>query len=193
MVYEADLDKLPMSVFIEIYTNPDNDISFNIDKKEAVMMLVERYMDIIGGTDVSSYLARENELLNFSTMIEALEGCKNLIKLGMFSEVSEVLNNYGYNIPAEDHEKMSQRINTLQSKAKYDLDKALKYREEFKKENKATTRESFTQERVFLMRFNKLHIEVDKITASEYAYLVKQTSEEIKNIKQQKHGKIGEW
>jgi hypothetical protein len=193
MVYEADLDKLPMSVFIEIYTNPDNDISFNIDKKEAVMMLVERYMDIIGGTDVSSYLARENELLNFSTMIEALEGCKNLIKLGMFSEVSEVLNNYGYNIPAEDHEKMSQRINTLQSKVKYDLDKALKYREEFKKENKATTRESFTQERVFLMRFNKLHIEVDKITASEYAYLVKQTAEEIKNIKQQKHGKIGEW
>lgn len=189
MAYEAKLDKIPLSVFIEIYTNPNNDIEFVGDKREAIVSLIEEYMDIVGGLSLASYLSTENTMLNESTMLEVVSACENLMLLGRYKEVSEILSGYGYNISHEDKEKMKSRLETLKSKSRYYYDKALQNREERKASNKTTTKEDFIKERVFLMRYNRLHIDVDRFSAAEYAYLVKQTTAEIEDIKRHKQKK----
>ena len=40
MIYKADINELPLNVFIEVYTNEKNNVEFDIPKEEAVQKVV---------------------------------------------------------------------------------------------------------------------------------------------------------
>lgn len=184
MIYKADINELPLNVFIEVYTNENNNVEFDIPKEDAVRKVVTDYMNIVGGKQMSAEIVNSNRRLNLILMSECMNACENLMLLGKWKEVCDVLLSLGYSLKASDKDKIKSRVKALKAKAEYDLST------EKKDEKKAgkPTKEAFTKERVTVMKYNKMQIDTNKITAAEYAWLVKQTCEEIDELNR-KHNK----
>lgn len=184
MIYKADINELPLSVFIEVYTNESHGVSFDIPTDEAVRKVVNDYVAIVGGKMITSEVVNSNRKLNLLAMLECMNGCENLILLGNWKGVCNVLIKLGYSLKEGDHDKIRLRVQTLKAKAEYDLSKEKS--EEKPKER--PTKEQFTKERVTIMKYNKMQIDPKVITAAEYAWLVRQTCEEIEELNR-KHKK----
>lgn len=184
MIYKADINELPLNVFIEVYTNEKNNVEFDIPKEEAVQKVVTDYMSIVGGKQMAAEIINSNRRLNLILMAECMNACENLMLLGKWKEVCDVLLSLGYSLKASDKDKIKSRVKALKAKAEYDLST------EKKDEKKAEkpTKEAFTKERVTIMKYNKMQIDTHTITAAEYAYLVKQTCDEIEELNR-KHKK----
>lgn len=184
MIYKADINELPLSVFIEVYTNENHGVSFDIPTDEAVMKVVGEYMAIVGGKQIAAEVVNSNRVLNLAMMVDCMTICENLIMLERWKCVCEVLMGYGYSLKEGEHDKIRLRVQTLKAKAEYDLSK--EKNEEKPKER--PTKEQFTKERVTIMKYNKMQIDPKVITAAEYAWLVRQTCEEIEELNR-KHKK----
>ncbi len=182
--YKCDIYDLPLSVFIEIYTNEDNDIEFeNEEKHTACMRLIAEYMEIVGGKQLVGEIMRSNERITLSMMTECMAACENMLKLGMYNEVCDILLCLGYSYGKNDINGMKSRISALQARSQYDLDKLEKEEDEMRENiiDKPTKR-SFINEVVAVGRFNRMHINLKEWTAGAYACLVKQTCAEIDEL-----------
>ena len=113
-----------------------------------------------------------------------MTACENLMLLNNWKGVCDTLLTLGYSVKESDHEKMKLRVQTLKSKAEYDLSKE----KEDDKPKEKPTKDMFTKERVTIMKYNKMQIDPKVITAGEYAWLVRQTCEEIEELNR-KHKK----
>lgn len=184
MIYKADINELPLNVFIEVYINENNNVEFDIPKDEAVRKVVTDYMNIVGGKQMSAEIVNSNRRLNLILMSECMNACENLMLLGKWKEVCDVLLSLGYSLRESDKEKIRTRVKALKAKAEYDLSAEEKDEEKAEK----PTKEAFTKERVTIMKYNKMQIDTNTITAAEYAYLVKQTCDEIEELNR-KHKK----
>lgn len=184
MIYKADINEIPLSVFIEVYTNENHGVSFDIPTDEAVSRIVTDYMNIVGGKQIASEIVNSNRRLNLILMVECMTACENLMILGKWDDVNEVLRILGYSIKKGDKDKMKMRIQTLKSKAEYDLSKE----KDDDKPKKKPTKEDFTRERVTVMKYNKMQIDIKTISAGEYAWLLRQTCDEIEELNR-KHKK----
>jgi hypothetical protein len=184
MIYKADINEIPLSVFIEVYTNENHGVSFDIPTDEAVSKIVGDYMAIVGGKQIASEVVNANRKINLALMVECMTACENLILLNNWKGVCEVLLKLGYSLKESDHERIKQRVQTLKSKAEYDLSKE----KEADKPKEKPTKEMFTKERVTIMKYNKMQIDTKTITAGEYAWLVRQTCDEIEELNR-KHKK----
>jgi hypothetical protein len=184
MIYKADINELPLSVFIEVYTNENHGVSFDIPTDEAVMKVVGEYMAIVGGKQIAAEVVNSNRVLNLAMMVDCMTICENLMMLERWKAVCEVLMELGYSVKESDHTKMRQRVQTLKAKAEYDLSKE----KNGEKPKEKPTKEHFTRERVTIMKYNKMQIDPKTMTAGEYAWLVKQTCDEIEELNR-KHRK----
>lgn len=184
MIYKADIDEIPLSVFIEVYTNENHQVKFDIPTEEAVGKVVSQYMSIVGGKQIAAEIVNANRRLNLALMLDCMTACENLMIIGKWKDVCDALLHLGYSLKAEDHDKIRQRVQTLKAKAGYDLSKE---KSEDKPKEKPT-KEQFTKERVTIMKYNKMQIDPKVMTAGEYAWLVKQTCEEIEELNR-KHRK----
>lgn len=184
MTYKADIHELPLNVFIEVYTNENHGVTFDMPTEQAVAKVVGEYMNIVGGRQIAAEVVNFNRRLNLSLMVDCMTGCENLMMMGRWESVCDVLLSLGYSVKADDHERMKQRVRTLKSKAEYDLSREA--REDNAKER--PTKEQFTKERVVVMKYNKMQIDPKKMTAGEYAWLLKQTCDEIEELNR-KHRK----
>lgn len=184
MIYKADINELPLSVFIEVYTNDNHGVSFDIPTDKAVNKIIGDYMSIVGGRQVAAEIVNANRKLNLCLIVECMTACENLILLEKWKGVCEVLLTLGYSLKESDHDKIKQRVQTLKAKAEYDLSKE----KDADKPKEKPTKEMFTKERVTIMKYNKMQIDTKTITAGEYAWLVRQTCEEIEELNR-KHKK----
>lgn len=178
MIYKADIDEIPLSVFIEVYTNENHQVKFDIPTEEAVGKVVSQYMSIVGGKHIAAEVVNANRRINLALMVDCMTACENLIIMGNWKGVCDVLLSLGYSLKVDDHDKIRQRVQTLKVKAEYDLSKE---KSEDKPKEKPT-KEQFTKERVTIMKYNKMQIDPKVMTAGEYAWLVKQTCEEIEEL-----------
>lgn len=183
MVYKADINEIPLSVFIEIYTNENHGVKFDIPTDEAVRKLIGDYTNIVGGRQIASEVVNCNRRLNLVLVLECMVACENLMLLNNWKGVCDVLMKLGYSLKETDHDKIKMRVQALKSKTEYDLSK-----EKDEKPKEKPTKEMFTRERVTIMKYNKMQIDTKTITAGEYAWLVKQTCEEIEELNR-KHKK----
>lgn len=184
MIYKADINEIPLSVFIEVYTNENHGVSFDIPTDEAVSKIITDYMNIVGGKQIASEVVNANRRLNLLLLVDCMIACENLILMNKWKEVCDVLLKLGYSLKESDHDKIKMRVQTLKSKAEYDLSKE----KMDDKPKEKPTKEMFTKERVTIMKYNKMQIDIKTITAGEYAWLVKQTCEEIEELNR-KHKK----
>lgn len=184
MIYKADINELPLNVFIEVYTNENNNIEFDIERDAAMKKVITDYMNIVGGKQIASEIVNMNRSLNLALMVDCMTACENLMLLNKWKEVCDVLLSFGYSLKESDKDKIKARVKALKAKAEYDLSTE---RKDEKKAEKPT-KEAFTKERVTIMKYNKMQIDTHTITAAEYAYLVKQTCDEIEELNR-KHKK----
>lgn len=184
MIYKADINELPLNVFVEVYTNDNHGIVFDIPTDEAVVKVVNEYVGIVGGKQMASEVVNANRRLNLSLMVDCMTACENLIILGNWKGVCDVLSTLGYPMDESNHERIKQRVQALKSKAEYDLSKE----DKFEKPKEKPTKEAFIRERVTVMKYNKMQIDPKTMTAGEYAWLVKQTCDEIEELNR-KHRK----
>ena len=184
MIYKADINELPLSVFIEVYTNENHKVKFDIPNDKAVPKVVGDYMAIVGGKQLMAEVVNSNRKLNLALMVDCMTACENLMLLNNWKGVCSVLLTLGYSLKESDQEKIKQRVQTLKSKAEYDLSKE----KDDDKPKEKPTKDMFTKERVTIMKYNKMQIDPKVITAGEYAWLVRQTCEEIEELNR-KHKK----
>jgi hypothetical protein len=184
MIYKADINELPLSVFIEVYTNEKHGVCFDIPTDEAVSKVVGEYMNIVGGKQIAAEVVEANRRLNLALMVDCMTACENLMLLERWKCVCEVLRELGYCVKEDDQTKIRQRVQTLKSKAEYDLSKE----KSEDKPKERPTKEQLTRERVTVMKYNKMQIDPKTMTAGEYAWLVKQTCDEIEELNR-KHRK----
>lgn len=183
MIYKADINEIPLSVFIEVYTNENNNVEFDIPKEDAVRKVVTDYMSIVGGKQIAAEIVNSNRVLNLTLMASCMNACENLILLNKWDKVCDVLLALGYSLKESDQDKIRMRVQTLKNKAEYDLSKEKK-----PEKGERPTKEAFTKERAVIMKYNKMQIDARQITAGEYAWLVKQTCDEIEELNR-KHKK----
>ena len=184
MIYKADINEIPLSVFIEVYTNDNHQVKFDIPTEEAVGKVVSQYMSIVGSKQLAAEVVNANKRINLALMVDCMTACENLIIMGNWKGVCDVLLSLGYSLKVGDHDKIMQRVQTLKVKTKYNLSKE----KTDDKPKEKPTKEAFTKERVFIMKYNKIQINPNIMTAAEYAWLVKQTCEEIDELNR-KHKK----
>lgn len=184
MIYKADINELPLSVFIEVYTNENHNVQFDTPTDIAVQKVVSDYMSIVGGKQITAEVVNANRRMNLVLMVECMTACENLMLLNQWKSVCDVLLSMGYSLKESEHDKIKMRIQTLKSKAEYDLSKE----NEDDKPKTKPTKEMFTRERVTIMKYNKMQIDPKSMTAGEYAWLVKQTCDEIEELNR-KHKK----
>jgi hypothetical protein len=159
-------------------------VKFYIPTDEAVAKVVGDYMAIVGGKQIASEVVNANRRLNLVLMVECMTACENLMLLNNWKGVCDTLLTLGYSVKESDHEKMKQRVQTLKSKAEYDLSKE----KDDDKPKEKPTKDMFTKERVTIMKYNKMQIDPKVITTGEYAWLVRQTCDEIEELNR-KHKK----
>ena len=185
MRYTSDIYELPLSVFIEIYTNDSNTIEFDGEDKEAASAkIINDYIEIVGSKLLFSEILNCNERMNLAMTVECMKACENMMRLKMYDNVCDILLQIGYSCKKSDISGMSSRISALKSRAQYDLDKISKEKNEEPKEK--PTKKAFINEIVAIGKYNKMHINLKEWTAGSYACLVRQTCDEIDELNRKK-------
>lgn len=184
MIYKADINELPLNVFIEVYTNENHQVEFDMPRDEAVKKVICEYTSIVGGRLIASEIVNSNRRMNLMVILDCMTGCENLILMENWKGVCNALLRLGYSLKEDEHEKIKMRVQTLKTKAEYDLSKEQDNEEPKEK----PTKEMFTKERVMVMKYNKMQIDPKTMMAGEYAWLVKQTCDEIEELNR-KHKK----
>ena len=184
MKYKADIHELPLNVFIEVYTNSEHNIEFDIPRDEAESKIVGQYMSIVGGKQITAEIINANRVLNLMLLLGCMNACENLVLLKRWKDVAGILSVLGYTLTEKDEDKIKMRIASIKAKTEYDLSKEKKQEQPKEK----VTKETFARERVLIMRYNKMQIDTNIMTAGEYAYLVKETCDEIEMLNR-KHKK----
>ena len=72
MIYKADINELPLSVFIEVYTNENHTVKFDIPNDEAVPKVVGDYMAIVGGKQLMAEVVISALLATSSMFIPSI-------------------------------------------------------------------------------------------------------------------------
>ena len=73
MRYTSDIYELPLSVFIEIYTNDSNTIEFDGEDKGAVSAkIINDYIEIVGSKQLFSEILNCNERMNLAMTVEGM-------------------------------------------------------------------------------------------------------------------------
>lgn len=181
------LETISLANFINVFIGEYNYAGENEDDKAlsvASEKMIAEYIEVIGGKSVQKEIYSLNEDLNNKIKSTLMDNCEILMQFEEWSAVSVILSNMGYSILPEDKEKIKRRIMSIKATC------ALKNRpKEAKIKDKKVDKDYFIQERSLLMSHYKMYIDPNIYRAKEYAYLVKNFTDEIKAIKSISHKK----
>jgi hypothetical protein len=138
--------------------------------------LVTEYIEIVGQTSISAEINRKNSILNLNNKYNVLLMCERLSAMNMFDEVCEILKEFGYTVKSND---VQQKVKTILNSTKFFLDKSEREYNAIIKSGKRD-KDHFYKEISIVMTHYKMSIDKERISAKEYAYIVKRMCEEIK-------------
>lgn len=180
-----------MSQFIEIATGNLKSVIIpgteeqHTDKEieEAAHALLMEYLDIIGANSADT----QKQLMMLKAQIREQLGkiCLSLEAAGFRDDAIEIISPLGYHLNDASHEQFAMRMSQIINKAKYDLDTIQKEMEEKASrsgESKKMDKKDFSMERARLMVHYKMAIDVNSITAEEYACIVRMYNNEMMEI-----------
>lgn len=181
MIY-TELDKISLSRFIDIFLGDIDKVVVRgqysqKEKEEASEKLCNEYFSIIGGKSIISHINRRNEIMKIHMRMCCFERCSLFMELGEWDDVRNIMDALGYSFKDNEHDKIRSRIESVSASDKYRLAKLQEHSGNSGKTK--MDREYFIRERVAVMSHIKMHIDENKFSAKEYAYLVKNMCEEI--------------
>ncbi len=190
MLYQS-LGDMKMSQFIEIATGNLKSVIIpgteeqHTDKEieEATHALLMEYLDIIGvnASDIHIQLT----MLKAQIREQLGKICLSLEHAGFRDDAIEMISPLGYQLNNASHNEFVSRMTQIIRKAKYDIDIIQKGMEEKacrSGESKKMDKKDFSMERARLMVHYKMAIDVNSITAEEYACIVRMYNNEMMEI-----------
>lgn len=146
---------------------------------EAAIELVSRYSEIVGGASSRSLLSQRDEMRRMEMRITALKAAEALAASGAKKEAVEVLQILGIKA-SEKNVQASARQNIARSEMQM---AKIRAKDVTSRQKETADAEYFTRERVAVMRWAKMRIDPQVFTAAEYAYLVREMSDEAEAAK----------
>lgn len=173
-----------MSRFIDVYSGNfralvKNGKHSDDELKEMAEKLIYEYVSIVSGTQVEAEMNKHKEIINHTRKIRCMEMCEGYMSLGEWETICDVLSNLGYNLNPDEKDKIKQRIQSIKSTSKYNLDRIkLSFSS---KESKPVDPDYFVSECVMVETHFKMQIDFNKTPAKKYAYYVKRMCDEIRS------------
>ena len=177
------LDTISMADFERLYFGDISVVSKNgtgseDELKAAATEIIQKYIQIISGESAAAELSKRNTILKLEMRIVVLQAAKSLADARMYEDACKVLAALGYRLKPENKEAISRKIDGVLASDTYRLETAKKQAE--KENTNDIDHDYFVKERVQVMRWAKMRISPDDITAIEYAYLIKAMCDEYK-------------
>ena len=177
------LDTISMADFERLYFGDISVVSKNgtgseDELKAAATEIIQKYIQIISGESAAAELSKRNTILKLEMRIVVLQAAKSLADARMFEDACKVMAALGYQLEPENKEAISRKIDGVLASDTYRLETAKKQAE--KENTNDIDHDYFVKERVQVMRWAKMRISPDDITAIEYAYLIKAMCDEYK-------------
>ena len=177
------LDTISMADFERLYFGDISVVSKNgtgseDELKAAATEIIQKYIQIISGESAAAELSKRNTILKLEMRIVVLQAAKSLADARMYEDACKVLAALGYRLEPENKEAISRKIDGVLASDTYRLETAKKQAE--KEDTNEIDHDYFVKERVQVMRWAKMRISPDDITAIEYAYLIKAMCDEYK-------------
>lgn len=177
---KADLDSITMRTFIRLIEGEDVEFE-DATAQEARVRLQAEYMSIVGGRKMAYEVQTRNQDCNHQLALEVLEAARMLNGLGYTASAVEVYCSLGYTAPAEPTgEAMGERIEDAIGMVRLKIARAQQKRgAAAPAETGEKAGNVFLGERAAMMSYYKMHIDVNTLTAAEYAHLLKMMCDEI--------------
>ena len=177
------LDTISMADFERLYFGDISVVSKNgtgseDELKAAATEIIQKYIQIISGESAAAELSKRNTILKLEMRIVVLQAAKSLADARMYEDACKVMAALGYRLKPENKEAISRKIDGVLASDTYRLETAKKQSE--KENTNDIDHDYFVKERVQVMRWAKMRISPDDITAIEYAYLIKAMCDEYK-------------
>lgn len=177
------LETMPLSQFIKLYNGDLDVVDGDVNLASEI---TSEYISIVGGSSLTHKIMRRNEKLNLTCYLNSVFACETLLALGCFKDVCDVLKELGYSAKESDTEGLKRRVSSLKASFKLKLERLNAMKEE---EEEGFDPEHFPKEIASVCTYYRMTIDKDKLSAKEYAYIVKTMSKEIKDIKNQQYKK----
>lgn len=171
------LDDITIGAYIELQCGDYSVLGDCKDKDKIANTLTEEYNDIVNPASAKIKVSKSGKRIKLAMRMQCAEMCLALIEGGGMEEAISSMNGIGYNC-TKDNVKI--KADGVISECRYMLDRMdMESGKEQKEQTPEEIRGSYTRERSFLMTYNKLYIDKNIMSASEYAYIVVQTKEDI--------------
>lgn len=181
MIY-TDLDRISLRRFIDVFCGDSDAVCegnySEEEKKKAVSGLVNEYMSIVGKKGILAEVSKKNEIIGLMIKMGLMNACRYLVEEKEWETACSVLDDMGYKLAQEDHDKILNRIEAILSNSRFRMDKIMAEKPDNKK-SAVMDRDYFVRERVVVMQHFNMHVDPDAFSAKEYAYMVKRMCDEV--------------
>lgn len=168
------LETITLADFVDVFFGDTSKVGEGTEQEQidAASRMCAEYMEIVGGKGVSIHVLKRDNALKIEMRKSLFDACKKLIALDDMEGAIVVMKSVGYSV---NKDTILSKIDNLLKMDAY----ALKKMEHEETPQEEVTREHFVRERVFIMGHLKMYIDDHVFRAKEYAYLVRQVSDEI--------------
>ena len=171
------LDTISLADFIDLYLGDDSKAVAEGNapedkRREAAMSIKLDYIRIIGGKTVAAQIMRADAELKLKMRATVLGAAKALAEAGDMESSRNVMRTLGYEL-ADD--QLLRKIDALRATDRMKEDRLTAQ----PVKTAEVSRETFTRDRVALMRHTGMYIDTNKMRASEYAWMLKSMCDEL--------------
>lgn len=181
---KTKLEQLTIAQFIDLACG---DLNVLRDKRElpdtsklarVMRDIVMEYETIANEPGVRTYISSSEDLAKSRMSLTIFTICDTLCKLMRFADVRSILNEYGLNAGSMDDERLVAEVQSRISRTKREISELEE--EGSKEEEVADIRRNFDEQTAAMMSHFKFQIDIRKLRATEYAFLVARFSRDVK-------------
>lgn len=178
MKYKAELDKIPMAVYIELQEGDFDGEFEDMDSQDAARKLQQEYISIIAGRKVTYEVTRSDSETNIQLQMVCLEAARFMASTGRTENAVTIMDAIGYDVKGKSAEQILAKIDNATNMARLRLDRMKQSRKEPEKQS-GQENDRHLKERCAMMEYYKMHIDIKEITAAEYAQLLKRMCDDL--------------
>ena len=173
------LETIVLDDFIDLYLGDDSKAvaegkAPEKETAEAAERIRMDYIRIVGGREVAAQLRRKDEELKIQMRRICLQAAKVLAESGNIDDAVKVMESAGYKVSEKN---ILARIAGLEAS---DRMKEARLSNADAPTRQEASRETFTRERVALMRHTSMYIDSSVIKAAEYAWMLRSMCDEMR-------------
>lgn len=146
----------------------------------AARNIIYEYRTIVDEAGVKSSISSAEDTAKANMEVIIFKICTNMVAIGEFERVRDILNEYGVNADNMSHQRLKAEIKSRLGRAKRRMESSGGDDKENDEADKSELRTSFDVQTAALMAHFKFQIEISTMKATLYAHLVSRFNREVK-------------